>query len=142
MAYDVGTTAKRVTLSHHAKDDITTKFPRTVVQKPDVRCVTENYVEFIDGTKETFSVIFYCTGKKPTKYFKIQLILKQKKNNLILLGYRYTFPFLSADCGISVDENYVQPLYKHCMNINNPTMAFIGLPFYVCASQMFDLQVN
>lgn len=57
-------------------------------------------------------------------------------------GYKYTFPFLSIDCGISVDDNYVQPLYKHCININRPTMALIGLPFYVCASQMFDLQVR
>lgn len=57
-------------------------------------------------------------------------------------GYKYTFPFLSVDCGLSVDDNYVQPLYKHCININRPTMVLIGLPYYVCASQMFDLQVR
>lgn len=49
---------------------------------------------------------------------------------------------MSIDCGLSVDDNYVQPLYKHCININRPTMALIGLPYYVCASQMFDLQVS
>lgn len=64
MTHDVSKTAKRVTLSHHAKEDITTKFAKCVEQKPDVRCVTENGVEFIDGTKESFSVIFYCTGKQ------------------------------------------------------------------------------
>lgn len=57
-------------------------------------------------------------------------------------GYKYTFPFMSIDCGLTVDDNYVQPLYKHCININRPTMAIIGLPYYVCASQMFDLQVS
>lgn len=57
-------------------------------------------------------------------------------------GYKYTFPFMSIDCGLTVDDNYVQPLYKHCININRPTMALIGLPYYVCASQMFDLQVK
>lgn len=49
---------------------------------------------------------------------------------------------MSIDCGLTVDDNYVQPLYKHCININRPTMALIGLPYYVCASQMFDLQVR
>lgn len=64
MTHDVSKTAKRVALSHHSKDDISTKFAKCVVQKPDVKCVTENEIEFIDGTKETFSVIFYCTGKQ------------------------------------------------------------------------------
>lgn len=49
---------------------------------------------------------------------------------------------MSIDCGLTVEDNYVQPLYKHCININRPTMALIGLPYYVCASQMFDLQVR
>lgn len=63
-------------------------------------------------------------------------------NVQFFLGYQYTFPFLSVDCGISVDENFVSPLFKHCININFPTMALIGLPTFVCASQMFDLQVS
>lgn len=62
MTHDVSKTAKRVALSHHSKEDITTKFAKSVIQKPDVRCVTENEIEFVDGTKEAFSVIFYCTG--------------------------------------------------------------------------------
>lgn len=49
---------------------------------------------------------------------------------------------MSIDCGLTVEDNYVQPLYKHCLNINRPTMALIGLPYYVCASQMFDLQAS
>lgn len=64
MTHDVSTTAKRVSLSHHSKEDITTKFAISVDQRPDVRCVTENGVEFIDGTTESYSVIFYCTGKQ------------------------------------------------------------------------------
>lgn len=86
--------------------------------RPDVRALTETGATFADGTAQTYTVIFYCTG------------------------YKYTFPFLSIDCGISVEDNYVQPLYKHIINISYPTMALIGLPFYVCASQMFDLQVR
>lgn len=118
LAYEISRVAERVTLSHHLKEPPKTVFPSNVTQKPDIKCFTENGVEFTDGTHQTFTLVFYCTG------------------------YKYTFPFISVDCGITVEDNYVQPLYKHCVNINYPTMAFIGLPFYVCASQMFDLQVR
>ncbi|KAJ6633701.1 Flavin-containing monooxygenase FMO GS-OX3 [Pseudolycoriella hygida] len=118
LANEISKLAIRVTLSHHHKTDPLTKFPDNVNLKPDVKCLTENGVEFVDGSHQNYSVIFYCTG------------------------YKYTFPFLSVDCGLFVDDNCVQPLYKHCININRPTMALIGLPYYVCASQMFDLQVR
>ena len=36
----------------------------------------------------------------------------------------------------------MQPLYKHLINIKYPTMCLVGLPFYVCAFSLFDLQVN
>jgi hypothetical protein len=47
-------------------------------------------------------------------------------------GYEYSFPFLTASCGISVKERRVGPLYKHLLNIRHPTMAFIGkmFPYY------------
>lgn len=118
MCYDISKHATRVTLSHHQSPSIKTEFPDNVDKKPDVERLTENGVVFVDGTEQTYSVVFYCTG------------------------YKYTFPFLSVDCGITIDDNHVQPLYKHCININYPTMALIGIPIYVCASQMFDLQVR
>lgn len=118
LAYEISRVAKRVDLSHHLKEKPQTHFPPTVTQRPDVVEVTEDGVKFEDGNVETYSVILYCTG------------------------YLYTFPFISVDCGISVDDNYIQPLYKHIINIKKPTMAFIGIPFYACVSQMFDLQVR
>lgn len=54
----------------------------------------------------------------------------------------YNFPFLHESCEIVVEENCVEPLYKHLVNINHPTMCFIGVPYYVCAFAMFDLQVG
>ena len=36
----------------------------------------------------------------------------------------------------------VTPLWNHVIAIENPTLAIIGLPFYVCAFSMFDLQVQ
>lgn len=118
LAHEISKKATRVTLSHHQRPEPKTIFPQNVDIRPDVERLTETGAVFKDGTEQSYTVILYCTG------------------------YKYTFPFLSMDCGISVDDNYVQPLYKHCININRPTMALIGLPFYVCASQMFDLQVN
>ncbi|XP_055312743.1 uncharacterized protein LOC129574582 [Sitodiplosis mosellana] len=118
LANEMSKVAERVTLSHHQNPEPKTIFRPNVDMRPDVERLTENGVVFVDGTEQTYSVIMYCTG------------------------YKYTFPFLSIDCGISVDDNYVKPLYKHCININHPTMALIGVPFYVCASQMFDLQVR
>lgn len=118
IAYEISKVAERVTLSHHIKDKPKTIFPSNLTQKPDIECVTKTGAKFKDGSEETFNAIVYCTG------------------------YKYTFPFLSVDCGVSSEENYVSPLFKHVLNINNPTMGFIGLPFYVCASQMFDLQAR
>lgn len=59
-----------------------------------------------------------------------------------VLGYKYSYPFLSVDCGIHVDDNFVQPLYKQIFNINHPTMAFIGLTKSAINFHLFDLQVN
>lgn len=116
LANEISKVAERVTISHHLRELPKTKFRINLDQKPDVRRLTRTGAEFVDGSKQDYSIIFYCTG------------------------YKYTFPFLSVDCGVSCDDNYVRPLYKHCLSINRNSLGFIGLPFYVCASQMFDLQ--
>lgn len=89
-----------------------------LIQKPDVKELTEHGANFTDGTSESFDDIVYCTG------------------------YKYSYPFLSVDCGLLNDDSYIRPLFKHCLNINHPTMALIGLPVYVCPFQMFDLQIR
>lgn len=109
--------SKSVSWSHHLKYKPDTKaFGGNVNQRPDVKTIRENSVEFIDGSISRFASIIYCTG------------------------YQYKFPFLSVDCGISTHEEYVTPLYKHCLNINRPTMGFIGLPNLICPNQIFSLQ--
>lgn len=49
---------------------------------------------------------------------------------------------MSSDCGIYVDDNFVQPLYKQVLNIEYPTMAFIGIPSITSSTRMMDLQVR
>lgn len=114
---DIQHVATRITWSHHLKKLPCTQFRDNVSQKPDVLKFTRDGATFIDGSYQQFSVILYCTG------------------------YRYTFPFLSIDCGLSVDGNFVDGLFKHCLNINRPSMGIIGLPNFICPNQMFDLQV-
>lgn len=118
LAHSISLVAKTVVLSHHLKETPKTKFNSNLIQKPDVLRLTASEAIFVDNTSVSISCILYCTG------------------------YKYSFPFLSSDCGIYVKENYIKPLYKHVLNIRHPSMAFIGIPFYVCASQMMDLQAR
>ncbi|XP_016952975.1 senecionine N-oxygenase [Drosophila biarmipes] len=114
----ISRSAKRVTISHHLTDIGENIFFENVQQKPDVRELDENGAFFVDGSYEEFDTIFFCTG------------------------YKYAFPFLTVNSGIYVEDNYVQELYKQCINIRNPSMSLIGLPFYVCAAQMMDIQAR
>ncbi|XP_037949841.1 senecionine N-oxygenase-like [Teleopsis dalmanni] len=118
IAAHIHDSAKEVYLSHHMETNPNTDFMTNVIHKPDLERFTKTGAVFKDGSIETFTFVIFCTG------------------------YKYTFPFLSTDCGIHVDDNFVQPLYKHCININYNTMSFIGIPFNVLPSQVFDLQVR
>lgn len=108
--------------SNHTKRkfgrDLIIELPETVTQKVDVVKFSEHCAHFEDESFEEFSVVIFATG------------------------YDFKFPFLSADCGLSVDQKHVQPLYKHCINIHRPSMAIIGLPFFGIGVPMYDLQVR
>lgn len=83
-----------------------------------VKRFTPTGAEFADGTHETFTTVICATG------------------------YDYSFPFLSIDCGIHVNDRFVQPLYKQILNINHPTMAFIGVSYAVGTNLLHDIQVR
>lgn len=117
IALEITSVTEKVILSHHDKN-ITSIFPSNLTQKPDVEKLDGNTAYFKDGTQEEIDVVFLCTG------------------------YLYNFPFLHKSCDIVVEENCVEPLYKHVINIQHPSMCFIGVPYYVCAFSMFDLQVR
>lgn len=118
LALDISSQAASIILSHHFKEKIDTKFPDNVIQKPDIVSLDEESVTFADGSTHKIDDVFYCTG------------------------YQYSFPFLSEKCNVKVENNRVQPLYKHTIHIDYPTLCFIGLPFYVCAFSLFDLQAR
>lgn len=52
----------QVVISHHLKEELKTKFPSNITQKPDVDKVENNTIFFIDGTRDDVDVILYCTG--------------------------------------------------------------------------------
>lgn len=51
-------------------------------------------------------------------------------------------PFLSDECGLHIDNSYVYPLYKHCINAEHPTMAVIGYVFFSAITHMIEIQVT
>ncbi|KAK5649045.1 hypothetical protein RI129_003937 [Pyrocoelia pectoralis] len=89
-----------------------------IPKKQEVSRFTESGVIFRDGTEDTFDTILYCTG------------------------YKYSFPFLTDGCDIKIENNWVKPLYKHIININHPTMCFIGIPYYLCEIPALDIEVR
>lgn len=110
--------SETVFLSHHIPFRAAVKLAENMILKPDVKEVTETGAIFKDDTDCCVNAIIYCTG------------------------FKYSFPFLSTECGIHVEDNYVQPLFKHVINIRYPTMAFIGLNFLVAAQMHFDMQAQ
>jgi hypothetical protein len=49
---------------------------------------------------------------------------------LLVAGYEYCFPFLSEEWAV-VEERGVRPLYHHLFHVEQPTLAFVGLPHSV-----------
>lgn len=64
--------------------------------------------------------------------------ISNKKNSIS--GYKFSFPFLTFDAGVTVKNKVVQPLYKKILCVEHPTLAFIGLN--AAPVQSFDLQVK
>jgi len=119
IAMELARYANQVYLSHNMPSFLTSKMPKNVAQiRGLATCIGPSAFLLTDGSRVQCDSVIYATG------------------------YHYNFPFLTEDCGITVGNNQVNPLYKHLININHPTMAFIGIPFQVCPFPQFDLQVR
>ncbi|VVC38042.1 Hypothetical protein CINCED_3A006990 [Cinara cedri] len=117
ISFDISKVARKVYLSHHNQRVKNMECPSNMVQKVDIKEIVENGVIFQDGSYEQIDSVLYCTG------------------------YQYKYPFLSSECGIYVENNHVKPLFKHTLNIEHPSMYFIGIPTNIAGFYMFDLQV-
>ncbi|XP_069191687.1 uncharacterized protein [Procambarus clarkii] len=111
-------TLLQVILSHNLPTPVTSELPPNVRQVRGVVSALENGFVFGDGSSAEADAIMYCSG------------------------YTFSYPFLSKECGITVEDNVVKPLYKHLINTKYTSMAFIGIPSMVCPFPMFDFQVQ
>lgn len=120
IAQIVAKDAAKVYLSHRKKrisPDVV-QFRENIKQVANVKELTVDSAILIDDTEIRTDVIIFCTG------------------------YQYHYPFLSPESDVTVDDNWVKMLYKHVINIERPTMGFIGLTFQAVTFPMFDYQVR
>jgi len=116
---DVAKVANQVFFSHHNPDMLLKEISENVVHKPDVEFFSEKSVCFKDKTVQALDAIIYCTG------------------------FDITLPFLKPSCGIDlVNGKFITPLHKNVINMNNPTMGFIGFINWTFVHRVFDLQAR
>ncbi|XP_043468284.1 flavin-containing monooxygenase FMO GS-OX-like 2 [Leptopilina heterotoma] len=109
--------ADHVYLSHHG-ERLVSILPPQLTQVMEISRIEKNKIHFADGNSVQVDAIIYCTG------------------------YLITFPFLDPSCGITVDNNYVYPIYKHMININYPTMCILGINNKVVPFPMFHMKAQ
>jgi hypothetical protein len=56
-------------------------------------------------------------------------------------GYHYGFPFISGEI-VSVEDNWVNPLYQDIVPPEDNTLGFIGLPYLIIPFPMFEMQAK
>mmetsp|Transcript_9181 Transcript_9181/g.27631 ORF Transcript_9181/g.27631 Transcript_9181/m.27631 type:complete len:424 (-) Transcript_9181:740-2011(-) len=117
IAYELATVAKSVVLSHRGHETDQGLVPN-LVQRPAIKCVNGDEVEFEDGRKIRADHIMFCTG------------------------YEYTFPFLDPKLGVRVVDNHVEGLFRHLIYMRQPTLSFIQLPFKIVPFPMIYYQTR
>ena len=96
---------------------ITIPLPENIIQVAGVVSTESNTLILKDGSRIQAEVFIYCTG------------------------YEYAFPFLDETSGLTIEDNRVAPLYKHMVNVQHPSMAFMGLPTVVALFTVSHVQV-
>ncbi|MFT7131091.1 MAG: thioredoxin reductase [Gammaproteobacteria bacterium] len=57
-------------------------------------------------------------------------------------GYNYDYPFITQKEIISVDDNYISPLYNQIIPPNFQNIGFIGIPFLIVPFPLFEIQAR
>ena len=117
IALEIATKAKEVIISHN-KPRLQSELPDNVRQTLGVESLSENSAKMKDGGECGIDVVLLCTG------------------------YRFSFPFLSEDCHLKIEEERVMPLYKHIIHTEFPSLAFIGICKVVLPFPHFECQVK
>ena len=118
ISMELSNFADKIYLSHN-NPPLPTVMPSNVHQVSGVKnCVGDHKFVLMDGSQVEATVVLLATG------------------------YHFTFPFLTEDCGITVEGRRVSPLFKHLVNINHPSMCLVGIPIQICPFPQFDLQIR
>ena len=119
IALDLHPHAKMVYLSHW-KPTLQSEFPKNVTQVSPVDHLNGNQVVFTSGEKVEADTILLCTG------------------------YKYSFPFLSKECGVKVniEENQISPLFQHMIHSQFPSLSFIGVTSAIAPFPLFSCQMR
>ena len=118
IALDMSTSASNIYLSHE-NSQLKLKLPGHIKQLPSIKEIIDSEtVLFRDGGIRRADALLFCTG------------------------YKYTFPFLSPSCEVTVDTKgkRIRSLYKHIFHTNFPSLVFIGIPAIVCPFPLISLQ--
>ncbi|XP_046402391.1 flavin-containing monooxygenase FMO GS-OX-like 2 [Ischnura elegans] len=119
ISQDIAPVAKRVTICDRSCRKILKEFPDNVSLSGNINRAEEHGFILEDGTHCPADTLIYCTG------------------------YLYDIPFLGQNCKIEVlNGDFVRPLYKHIVNIEHPTMGFIGVPRLAIPFVLFDHQAQ
>ncbi|XP_013410775.1 flavin-containing monooxygenase FMO GS-OX4-like [Lingula anatina] len=114
---ELAKTAKQVILSHN-KAPLKSDLPANIHQASGIDAMTETGAVMKDGEECHFDVLILCTG------------------------YHYTFPFLSPECSLNIEDERVIPLYKHIIHTECPRLSFIGICKQICPFPQFHNQVK
>ncbi|XP_071447507.1 uncharacterized protein [Hetaerina americana] len=146
IALEICSVAKQVIVSHRTPPVISSALPGNVKETPNVVSAFETGFRFEDGSSCEADALIYCTEFNVTA-LGVCLSSNAPPHPLppfvsLPPGYVFHFPFLSDECGIHVEDNRVMPLYKHLVNIDHPSMCFVGIPMLMLPFVLFDYQVR
>jgi trimethylamine monooxygenase len=93
-------------------------WPKGIREIPQLLEYEDGYFHFVDGTKDTFDVVMFCTG------------------------YHHHFPYLTDDLQLENPKNllFVDGLYKMVVLNKNPRVMYIGMTDQYYTFTMFDAQ--
>ncbi|XP_043221853.1 flavin-containing monooxygenase FMO GS-OX-like 2 [Amphibalanus amphitrite] len=117
ISMEVSKVAKQVYLAHN-QPPFPATLPDNMRQTVGIERMDGSEAVLLDGSRVEVDVLMFCTG------------------------YEFVFPFLSPECGVSVVDRQVRPLYKHLVHTEYPRMAFVGLPTVVLPFPLFHKQVQ
>ncbi|XP_022247417.1 flavin-containing monooxygenase FMO GS-OX-like 2 [Limulus polyphemus] len=117
ISVELAEVAEQVILSHNMNKKFLEKCPQNFSEEVGISKVTQSTVRFLNGREFETDVLILCTG------------------------YNYDVSFLHPDCKVFVQDQRMQPLYKHLIHIEFPTLAIFGvlktiLPFPIYHQQV------